>query len=156
LPFGKDDTKEDRNKSIMQPFYRKGDWKPEKAFVEFLEKLESVVWWFKNGDRDATFFAIPYENGEKKPFYIDFIVKLKDGRIGLFDTKSGITLKIAGSKIDGLHNYIKEENNKGKNLFGGIVTNTNQKEYKARWIYFDKTSSELKDNNFSNWKDLDL
>jgi type III restriction enzyme len=156
LQFGKDDTKEDRNKSIMQPFYRKGDWKPEKAFVEFLEKLESVVWWFKNGDRDATFLAIPYENGEKKPFYIDFIVKLKDGRIGLFDTKSGITLKVAGSKIDGLHNYIKEENNKGKNLFGGIVTNTNQKEYKARWIYFDKTSSELKDNNFSNWKDLDL
>jgi len=155
-PFGKDDIKEDRNKSIMQPFYRKGDWKPEKAFVEFLEKSESIVWWFKNGDRDATFLAIPYENGEKKPFYIDFIVELKDGRIGLFDTKSGITLKVAGAKIDGLHDYIKEENNKGKNLFGGIVTNTDQREYKGRWIYFDKTSSELKDNNFGNWKDLDL
>jgi hypothetical protein len=44
---------------------------------------------FKNGEGDATFFAVPYDNGEKKPFYVDFIVQLKDGRIGLFDTKAG-------------------------------------------------------------------
>ena len=52
--------------------------------------------------------------------------------------------------------YIQSESNKGENLFSGIVTNTDQREYKGRWIYFDKTSSEFKDNNFSNWKDLDL
>ncbi|MDL1937517.1 hypothetical protein FBQ94_00445 [Candidatus Jettenia sp. AMX1] len=61
--------------------------------------------WFKNGDRDTKFFTVPYSNGEKKPFYIDFIVKLKDGRIGLFDTKSGLTQKTAGPKIDGLFSH---------------------------------------------------
>ncbi|HHT9105413.1 MAG TPA: hypothetical protein ACFYD7_06025 [Candidatus Wujingus californicus] len=53
-------------------------------------------------------------------FYVDFVVKLKNGRIGLFDTKSGITAEVAGLKSDGSQKYIKEENKKGKNLFGGI------------------------------------
>ena len=155
--FGSDDGEEDRKKSIMKPFYRKGSWKPEKAFIEFLENSSnSVEWWFKNGDRDATFFAVPYGNGEKKPFYVDFILKLKDGRIGLFDTKSGFTQKLAGSKIDGLFNYIKQENEKGKKLFGGIVANTDQRNYRGRWFYFDNTSKELKDNDFSNWKNLEI
>ena len=100
---------------------------------------------------------MPYDNGEKKPFYVDFIVKLKDGRIGLFDTKAGITLKqIAGPKIDGLYKYIQRENKKGKKLFGGIVTNTDIRNYRGRWIYFDRASKELKDNNFDNWKELEL
>ena len=112
--------------------------------------------WFKNGDKDATFFAVPYDNGEKKPFYVDFIVKLKDGRIGLFDTKSGFTQKLAGPKVDGLFKYIQSENKKGKNLFGGIVTNRDQRNYRGRWVYFNKSSSELKDNDLSNWENLEL
>lgn len=157
LPFGSDDIKEDRKKSIMKPFYSNGKWKTEKAFIDFLENpSNSVEWWFKNGDRDATFFAVPYENGEKKPFYVDFIVKLKDGRIGLFDTKSGFTQKLAGAKIDGLFNYIRDENKKGKNFLGGIVANTDQKNYRGRWVYFDKTSNELKEKDFSNWVSLEI
>lgn len=155
--FGSDDIKENREKSIMEPFYRKGGWKTEKAFIEFLESSSnSVEWWFKNGDRDAILFAIPYGNGELKPFYVDFIVKLKDGEIGLFDTKSGITQKVAGPKADGLFNYIKSENKKGKRLFGGIVINTDQRNYKGRWVYFDKMSNELRDNDFNNWVTLEL
>lgn len=156
LPFGSEDIREDRAKSVMQPFYSNGRWKTEKAFIDFLEQSDEVKWWFKNGERDATFFAVPYDNGEKKPFYVDFIVKLKDRRIGLFDTKSGFTQKLAGAKIDGLFNYIQDENKKGKNLFGGIVTNTDQRNYLGRWVWFDKTSKELKDNDFSNWGTLEL
>lgn len=157
LQFGSVDIKEDKEKSIMEPFYRKGNWKPEKAFVELLENpSNSVEWWFKNGDRDAIFFAVPYDNGEKRPFYVDFIVKMKDGRIGLLDSKSGFTQKLAGPKIDGLFNYIKKENKKGKKFFGGIVTNTDPRNYKGRWVYFDNTSKELKDNDFSNWENLEL
>jgi type III restriction enzyme len=155
LPFGNDDVKEDRERSIMYPFYYDGKWKSEMAFIEFLDK-SNVDWWFKNGDRDATFLAVPYDNGEKKPFYIDFIVKLNDGRIGLFDTKAGFTQKLAGSKIDGLFKYIQKENNKGKKLFGGIVTNTDPKNYRGRWVYFDKLKKQLKDNNFDNWVSLEL
>jgi len=142
-------------KSIMKPFFGDEKWRSEKVFIDFLEKSEIIEWWFKNGDRDRIFFAVPYKNGEEKPFYVDFIIKLKDGRIGLFDTKEGITQKVAGTKIDGLNKYIKIENQKGKKLFGGIVINT-KKDYRGRWIYFDKMSKELKDNDFNNWKDLEL
>jgi len=156
LTFGENYSKEDRKKSIMVPFYIENRWKTEKAFIEILEKSENIEWWFKNGDRDTKFFAVPYNDGEKKPFYIDFIVKLKDGRIGLFDTKAGFTQKLAGPKINGLFNYIQSENKKRKNLFGGIVTNTDQRNYHGRWIYFDKPKEKLKDNNFDNWVDLEL
>jgi len=157
LNYSENYHREDRKKSVMQPFYIDKKSRLEEAFIEFLEKSEKVEWWFKNGDRDATFFAIPYRDGEEeRPFYVDFIVMLKDGRIGLFDTKAGFTRQIAGPKIDGLYEYIKKENEKGKNLFGGIVTNTDQKNYTGRWIYYNKTSEELKDNDFSNWEELDL
>ncbi len=45
---------------------------------------------------------------------------------------------------------------KAEKLFGGIVTNTDPRDYRGKWIYFDKTSKELKENDFSNWKDLEL
>jgi len=156
LTYGENAIKENKNKSIMEPFYKVGEWKSEEAFIDFLDKSSDVEWWFKNGDRDATFFAVPYEeNGEKKPFYVDFIVKLKDGRIGLFDTKAGLTKQVAGPKIDGLYEYIKNENKKGKKLFGGIVANTDRN-YRGHWVYFDKASNYFKDNSFENWADLIL
>ena len=92
-------------KSIMSPFFSNQNNKHETAFISYLEKSESVEWWFKNGDRDATFFAIPYHHGETKPFYVDFIVKLKNGRIGLFDPH-GSYLNDFASKADGLYKYI--------------------------------------------------
>ncbi len=156
LTFGSNYEKEDRVKSIVQPFFSDKRWRTETAFIEFLEKSVNVEWWFKNGARDPIYFAVPYNNEEERPFYVDFIVKLKDGRIGLFDTKAGYTKKIAGTKIDGLRKYMKKENKKGKNLFGGIVTNTDQRKYRGRWVYFDKPSKELKDENFDNWKTLVL
>jgi len=156
LTFREADTRESRTKSIMQPFYNDRQWKTESAFIEILEKSQRVEWWFKNGDRDATFFAVPYNNGQDKPFYVDFIIKLEDGRIGLFDTKVGLTLRVAGPKIDGLYKYTQNENRKGKKLYGGITTNTDQRNYKGRWIYFAETSRDLEDGNFDNWKDLDL
>ena len=156
LSFGEEYKKIDIKKSIMEPFYSDGRWKTETAFIDFLEKSPNVEWWFKNGDRDATFFAVPYNDGEEKPFYVDFIVKMKDGRIGLFDTKAGLTKQVAGPKIDGLHRYIQKENKKGKKLFGGIVANTDQREYRGRWVYFSKTSKEFLDSSFENWTDLIL
>ncbi len=157
LTFGEDYIEEDRKRSIMQPFCSGSRWSTEKAFIEFLDNSKNIEWWFKNGDRDKTFFAVPYEeSGLKKPFYVDFIVKLKNGKIGLFDVKSGITLKVARSKIDGLYNYVLEQNKKGKNLFGGITTNTDQRNYRGRWIYFNQISKNLKENDFSNWQTLEL
>ena len=154
--FGSDYKEEPKKKSIMQPFFSDGKWKPEATFIDFLEKSKAVEWWFKNGDRDATFFAVPYKNEEMKPFYVDFIVMLKDKRIGLFDTKSGITIRIAGPKAEGLYGYIKKENKKSKKLIGGIVANTNPRNFRGRWVYFDKSGRKLKDENLNNWKNLEL
>ncbi len=114
-------------KVLMSPYYESTSisktWKTEKAFIEFLDCNKKVEWWFKNGDRDATYFAVPYidDAKEDQSFYVDFIVIFTDGKIGLFDTKSGWTAKDAGNKSDGLQKYIKEQNKKKKNLFGGIV-----------------------------------
>ena len=155
LPYGREYSVVSIKKSIMQPFFSDGKWKPEAAFIDFLDKSENVEWWFKNGDRDATFFAVRYDNGEEKPFYVDFIVKLKDGRIGLFDTKAGFTKQVAGPKIDGLYKYIQTESKKGKKCFGGIAANT-ERNYHGRWVYFEKTSKDFKDNLFDNWADLIL
>ncbi len=141
-------------KSIMEPFFSDERWESEKAFIEFLEKSNNVEWWFKNGDRDRAYFAVSYNNGEEKPFYVDFVVKLKNEHIGLFDSKAGITRQVAGPKLGGLYKYIKAES-KNKKVFGGIVTNTDRN-YQGRWIYFDRTSGDLKESDFSNWKDLEL
>jgi type III restriction enzyme len=154
LFYGREYAKVSAKQSVMQPFFSDGKWKSEMAFINFLNKVPSIEWWFKNGDRDATFFAVPYGNGEKKPFYVDFIIKLKDGGIGLFDTKAGLTKQVAGPKIDGLYKYIQGENKKGKKCFGGIVTNT-ERNYRGRWVYWNKLSKELK-SDLNNWKDLIL
>jgi type III restriction enzyme len=111
-------------KAIFEPYYElENASQIEKDFAVFLDStLPDVEWWFKNGDQDATFFAVPYdENGEQKTFYVDWIVKFTDGRIGLFDTKAGITAETAGTRAAGLAKYIAEQNQNEKNLFGGIV-----------------------------------
>jgi len=141
--------------SIMEPFFSDERWKSEKAFIQFLDRSDGIEWWFKNGDRDVTFFAVPYDNGEQKPFYVDFIVRMKDGRIGLFDTH-GLHLSDFGPKSDGLRNYIQSENKKDKKLFGGIVTNTDQRNYRGRWVYFDRKGKDLIESNYKNWEDLEL
>ena len=149
LNFGGNFTEFKTELSAMKPFYYDNKWKTEEAFIKFLEKSDKNKWRFKNGDRDATFFAVPYvENDEQKPFYVDFIVKFKNGKIGLFDTKSGNTIKDAREKSDGLQEYIK----KHKNISGGIVANTNSKDFSGRWMCYKGKGSELNPDEFSNWE----
>lgn len=152
--FGSDYIKEERERSVLQPFYVQYKSELEKKFVDMLDGSDKVEWWFKNGDRDATFFAIPYDNGERRPFYIDFIIKLKDGRIGLFDPHA-VHLSDFKAKADGLRKYIQTENKKRKKIFGGIVTNTDSRNYRGRWVYFDRPKEDLT-NSFDNWATLEL
>lgn len=153
LNYGGNFTELKTKLSAMKPFYYDNKWKTEEAFIKFLEKSNQIEWWFKNGDRDATFFAVPYvENEKQKPFYADFIVRFKDGKIGLFDTKSGKTIKDSKEKNDGLQNYIK----KHKNVFGGIVTNTDPRNFSGRWIYYKGQGSKLNPDDFSNWELLEI
>ena len=43
---------------------------------------------------------------------------MKDGSVGLFDTKSGRTAEDSKDKAEALADYIEKENKKGKKLWG--------------------------------------
>jgi len=156
-------AEKDYKRSIVQPYFAKTkgtdnlslfeeDSVIEVAFIEYLEKAKQVKWWFKNGRQDGSYFAVPYvEDGQEKPFYLDFVVMLNNGRIGLFDTKGGIYAKTAKERAEGLAEYIAVENKKGKNLFGGIVLKD-----KNSWRYHDGIKYAYNPNNLKDWKFLDL
>ena len=64
---------------------------PERRFSEFLEtNKEHIDWWYKNGDEGKQHYSIPYVNsqGEKALFYVDFVIRMKNGQVFLFDTKT--------------------------------------------------------------------
>jgi len=151
-------TKKNYEKSIIQPYYSKTkdssslssfeeDSNLEVEFITLLESSKKVKWWFKNGKSDATYFAVPHiEHGIERPFYVDFIVMLSDGRIGLFDTKGGYTAELAKSRAEGLAKYIAEQNIKGKKLFGGIVLQD-----KNSWRLNNQVNYSYNPSNLSNW-----
>ena len=152
LNFTANDLLVSADRSVMKPFYSATKFKTELAFIKFLEDSSSVEWWFKNGERDATFFAIPsVENGESKPFYVDFVVKLKSGDIGLLDTKRGQTVKTSVEKSDGLQQYIT----KNKGTFGGIIDNTKE-DFTGRWMFYKGSGEELHADDFTNWDLLEF
>ncbi len=157
INYGGDYIEVETKKSVLQPFYSDTKWKTEEAFIKFLENSSTVTWWFKNGDRDSIYFAVPYvENGEQSPFYVDFIVSFSDGSIGLFDTKSGRTIKDAREKSDGLQQYIQEYSGSSRNIVGGIVANTDSTNFSGRWMVYKGQSTDLNPQDFSNWELLEI
>ena len=144
-------SKEEQPSSIMKPFYAKNPSKPERKFMELLNKSKKVKWWFKNGKTEIKYFAVPYvdESGFERAFYVDFIVQFKDGSIGIFDAKSGMTAKDAAARAEGLHKYLKK--NKAKNVWGGIAIFVN-----GTWYYNDREKCECNPNDLSNWKVLEI
>ena len=138
--------------SIVEPFYQRNDASQvEKDFTNYLEsKASDIEWWYKNGESDAKHFAIPYDDKDtNRAFYVDWIVKYKNGKIGLFDTKLGITAETAKSKSEGLYEYIKKQNARGKNLVGGIVIKKDNS-----WRYNDNEIYEYNKNNLKAWRHL--
>lgn len=109
----------------LQPFIElKNVSNPEVEFVNFLESNTTYIdWWYKNGDSGKQNYAIPYINtmGEKSLFYVDFVIRLKNGKIFLFDTKTMGSDSEAPNKHNALLDYIESEENESKKLNGGII-----------------------------------
>lgn len=143
--------RESHPKSIVKPFYTRKPSEPEQLFMELLDNSDKVEWWFKNGETEIKYFAVLYkdENGFERAFYVDFIVWFKDGTIGLFDTKSGMTAKDAKYRAEGLQEYIQR--NKDKKLWGGIAIYVN-----GTWRYNDKEKYEYNPNDLSSWNILEI
>ncbi len=144
--------KKDNPKSIMKPFCTRKQSEPEQLFIEALENSKKVKWWFKNGETEIKYFAV-LRNDNKGAFYPDFVVQFEDGSIGIFDPKAGRTAETgdAGPRAEGLQKYIREQRKKGKNLWGGIVIETN-----GTWRYNDNEEYAYDETNLNSWKLLPL
>ena len=128
---------------------------PERRFEKFLnENAGRITWWWKNGENKKDYFGIKYEYPESviHTFYPDYLVQFVDGRLGIFEIKDsgdrdGLTYtKLKAEKLQG---YIKEQNKKGKKLFGGIVIDKNN-----RWMINQKDKydwSKCEKNDWSDW-----
>lgn len=144
-------------KSVMEPFYFDESWKSEKSFIDFLENPgNDVLWWFKNRDRDAAYFAVPYKTKDgQSPFYVDFVVMMKDGSVGLFDPH-GIHLSDFAAKSDGLRSYILGFKKKGHKVFGGIVANTDSRNFSRQWMVYEGDGKDAHDGDWKNWVNLEI
>jgi type III restriction enzyme len=115
------------NLSLYQPCYLKIDSSAERDFIEYLENSkDSIDWWWQNGNEHmALNFGIRYNS--KSTFQPDFLVKFKDNRLGIFDTKSSGFIEDDNKlKNEALQQWIINENKKGKNLFGGLIIKKGQ------------------------------
>lgn len=146
---------EDYRKHYLLPFFEELNVSnPEKAFSPILECEDSVEWWYKNGDNGQENFAIPYTNidGKESCFYVDYIIKLKNGVVCLFDTKTQGSDVNGAVKNNALLKYIEEQNKTGKiKLVGGLLIkrpNTNN------WYY--PTSNIQNTKDIDAWKLLDF
>ena len=109
----------------LEPFIRvKSPSDPEKHFEDFLEQNKAYIdWWYKNGDSGKMNYAVPYINidGDRALFYVDFVIRMKNGQIFLFDTKSIGSDKNGPNKHNALFDYMESPENADKHLKGGII-----------------------------------
>lgn len=123
------------NNAMEQYYRKKGAPNTENQFEEMLNSSSQIEWWYKNGEKMERYFAVPYfELNERKrsvrrAFYPDYIIKYKDGSIGIYDTKAGFTAdnEHVRQKANALQAFIKEHVN--LNLKGGIINVKNNNFY---------------------------
>ena len=116
---------------VLDPYFEYNrSSSPEIKFIALLKQnLSDIDYWYKNGDSGSEHFAIPYKkesvNSESQPslFYVDFIIKFRSGKIGLFDTKSGNSDQYAVEKHNAIIEYIEYQNkiNSELEFTGGII-----------------------------------
>ena len=114
---------------------------PEKLFSKYLEENKQYIdWWYKNGDEGKQHYSIPYTNsqGEKSLFYVDYIIRMKNGHIYLFDTKSMESDSEAPNKHNALIDYLARQEGE---MRGGIIIEHNGNWYYSR--YHITNTSEL-------------
>lgn len=103
---------------------------PEKKLEQMIEQSDNIDWWYKNGEGKIEYFSISYQTVDEETgltklanFYPDYIIRFKDGSVGIYDTKSGhtVTDKATHDKSDALQAYIAKQNKAGLKLKGGIL-----------------------------------
>ena len=130
----------------------------ELNFIKYLEsKNKQIDWWFKNGNQGKEYFAIKYFNSvdsKEALFYPDFIIRFKDGRIGIFDPKKDQTAKDpeTADKAKALVLKLKEL---GKGYVGGIAVFENGVwNYNGSEKYHYQKSKMSQDKNWKQFESL--
>lgn len=114
--------------NAMEEYYRKKNAPgTEEKFEKMLNVSDQIDWWYKNGEKMERYFAVPYsfldknQKGRRAAFYPDYIIRFKDGSVGIYDTKAGFTAdnEHVRQKANALQAYIREHAD--LNLKGGII-----------------------------------
>ena len=98
----------------------------EKNFLQYLDMQNAVEWYWENGSELMRInFGISYNNG-MNTFQPDFIIKFKDGSVGIFDTKPNDETNLDDTTIKNkaLRDYLYDINRNREcdsKVVGGIV-----------------------------------
>ena len=155
-------------KSLYKPLYvlkdNQGnpDNQLEKDFLNYLDSQNVVEWYWENGtELMRVNFGISYNNG-LNTFQPDFIVKFKNGSVGIFDTKP-VDHRVEDTtvKANALYDYLVNINtNRGSapKIIGGIVVkvgtqfyvylNGNYHDYNVShdgWVNFNEVLRKIDD-----------
>ncbi|MDD5693122.1 MAG: DEAD/DEAH box helicase family protein [Patescibacteria group bacterium] len=155
--FTEDYVAEDQKLCALNEYYvLKDDYKGKKNEMDFKNYIDglssSVKWWFKNGDYGKIYYALKYMDTidqKEALFYPDWIIRFRDGRIGIFDTKDGDTAKSQETK-DKAMALSKKLKELGGGYVGGIVIKSS-----GIWYYNDAQDYDYHDGNIEqnkNWK----
>lgn len=136
-------------KYALNPCYIKEDSKIETEFIEkYLETNNEVDYWYKNWVRKEIYFWILYNYEWKQSvFYPDFIVKYKNWKIWIFDTKDWNTAWSMETKMksEALQKYCKWK----ENIFWWIVII-------EKWLFYLNQNSTYNfiNNNLAGWEKM--
>lgn len=155
-------------KSLYKPLYvlkdNQGnpDNQLEKDFLNYLDSQNVVEWYWENGtELMRVNFGISYNNG-MNTFQPDFIVKFKNGSVGILDTKP-VDYRVEDTtvKANALYDYLVNINtNRGSvpKIIGGIVVkvgtqfyvylNGNYHDYNVShdgWVNFNEVLRKIDD-----------
>lgn len=110
----------------------------EKEFAVFLDtNLQYIDWWYS--DTVSRKYFIEYcsgkeccsgKRGEKEGFYVDFVIRLKNGNIYLFDTKSVEIDNYAALRHNAILKFIESNSCMAQHLAGGVIFRKG-----SEWLY---------------------
>ena len=138
---------------VLEKFYLRKNYRGrinEYEFYEFIDgQFDYIDWWFKQ-ESGRDYFAIKYFNTRRQRyalFYPDWIVRFKDERIGIFDTKAGATASDPEGRAEALSRKLSEL---GASFIGGILVRENNVWYYNNCERYEYTPGMLSDS----WKPL--
>ena len=140
------------NHALMPYFEQKGVSIPEYKFARWIDaQREEVDWWYKNGDEGKQHFSVPYEtqDGKNRCFYVDFIIRLKDGTILLLDTKTHGSDENGKEKNNALYKFVESYREKGIKMYGGVLIQEGD-----NWYFPDGLVDNI--DITDGWRRLDL